>query len=245
MDNNILFTVLQMKCTVLILILLSVISVCFADENNRQIEDQQSILIQTVDAMCGNHNHLPRFNPQLYNDHRYELTNNCYAFATMDRKPTNLRDHKLQPGEEAHLPHIGSENYKCSLFRQYVLSDHPTYFFRDGRDKAPCPCGYYKAALVITHSTDDNVDYHWYRQSDCGHWHHKPGSASVQTVDASGNDILDPQLADRDYSKTGGPNYSISCGYLCVEADPREMSINNRIYDNVEYAYVPPPKDTL
>ena len=199
----------------------------------------QCDLNDIVDLMCGNHDHLPIFNPYIYNDPIYKSTNNCYSFAIMDRLPKNLRDHKLQPGEEAHLPNINTRSYGCSLFRHYVLKDHPTYFFRDGRDNAPCPCGYFKAALYITDNNDINIDYHWYRQGN-KHWYHKPGSSSVETLDARGDMIYDPEVADRDYSFKNGPNYSISCGYLCVEANMNEMDINNDLNDpDLQYSYVP------
>jgi hypothetical protein len=201
-------------------------------------------LIETSNYLCGNHDFLPKFNPTLYNNDDYEPYNNCYAFATMDREPKTIRGHKLQPGEESNLPHIPTYKYRCSLFQKYVLTDHPTYFFRDGRDKDSCPCGFYKAALYITPTWEDKIDYHWYRQSDDGTWCHKPGSSPVLVKDASGDFITDPETADRDYTNDSGNgyNYSISCGYLCVEANPIEMKINNSGENISELLYKVPLK---
>jgi len=92
---------------------------------------------------------------------------------------------------------------------------------------AACPAGSYKGALVMDPFTggDDVYDYHWYRQDQGGYWSHKPGWGEATNVDASGQVISDPRLANRDYtdsshnSETGeatGYNYSQFGGFFCV-----------------------------
>jgi len=78
----------------------------------------------------------------------------------------------------------------------------------------PSQPGYYLVALVMA----PGVDYHWYRQDSNGMWSHKPGNTASTNIDASGLPITNPENANRDYSGSGGPNYSQFCGYFYVPA---------------------------
>jgi hypothetical protein len=79
----------------------------------------------------------------------------------------------------------------------------------------PCPKNSRKIAGVIQDkSAPAWNDYHWYRQESNGLWTHKRGKKLVEHVDASGNPISDPAVADRDYA--GSSDYDKFCGYLCV-----------------------------
>ena len=53
---------------------------------------------------------------------------------------------------------------------------------------------------MVTSPTAQNRDFHWYRQNPDGTWSHKPGGTNVINVDASGNLIFDPEIADRNYA---------------------------------------------
>jgi hypothetical protein len=74
-----------------------------------------------------------------------------------------------------------------------------------------CPKKMTKAAVV----TDENEDYHFYRQDSNGYWSHKPGSTDVTNKDASGRFIYDPQLASRKYDNSA-LDYQNFCGYFCL-----------------------------
>ena len=76
-----------------------------------------------------------------------------------------------------------------------------------------CPVGTYKVALVIAL----NQDYHWYRQDNNHFWSHKRGSTNVINYDASDQLIIDPEIANRDYTDEESCNYSIFVGYFAVE----------------------------
>lgn len=61
-------------------------------------------------------------------------------------------------------------------------------------------------------------DYHWYRQNPDGSWSHKPGHGPVTNLDASGNVIFDPNLANRrtEYADGVVVDYSEFVGYYYV-----------------------------
>jgi len=75
------------------------------------------------------------------------------------------------------------------------------YTFQKVNQYDVLPSGSYKVALVFS-----NDDYHWYRQNPDGTWSHKPGITQVTNLDASGNLIYNPKMADRDYSNDEEPN---------------------------------------
>jgi hypothetical protein len=50
-------------------------------------------------------------------------------------------------------------------------------------------------ALVIC----PDIDYHWYRLDSDGKWSGKGGDGPATQLDASGDPVLDPELADRNY----------------------------------------------
>jgi hypothetical protein len=79
-----------------------------------------------------------------------------------------------------------------------------------------CPKKMTKAAVV----TDENEDYHFYRQDSNGFWSHKPGSTDVTNQDADGRFIYDPQLASRKYDKSS-LDYRNFCGYFCLPSRKR------------------------
>ena len=84
--------------------------------------------------------------------------------------------------------------------------------------KKKCKCNEYKIALVIddnnTPMKKDNDDFHFYRQDyQTDVWSHKPGNNKISRVDANGDLIFDPSIADRRYSKY---NYDKFCGFYCL-----------------------------
>jgi hypothetical protein len=70
----------------------------------------------------------------------------------------------------------------------------------------------------------ERVGYHFYRQDRISGgvvtWSHKYGQTRATNKDRSGNVIIDPEEADRDYSRLEAgyyENYSDLCGYYCVD----------------------------
>lgn len=87
-----------------------------------------------------------------------------------------------------------------------------------------CKDGYYKGALVIENR--EGGDYHFYRQMNDKTYTHKPGTTQVTNTDASKHVIYDPQFANRDYSSSGGNNYSIFCTYFCIPHNKNGISVS-------------------
>jgi hypothetical protein len=147
----------------------------------------------------------PPYEPARWNKSPVINSTNCYAYAAND--PDGHPPGKPQPGE--HCGHPFTDVNCASVGAGAVC---------DGMIAAPNPPtpkpGFYPVALVM----DPGVDYHWYRQDSNGQWSHKPGNTAVRNVDASGNPITNPEAANRDYSSSGGPNYSKFCGYYYVPA---------------------------
>lgn len=95
-----------------------------------------------------------------------------------------------------------------------LLGDNPS--MKMTTFTARCPPHTSKIALVV----DPDEDYHFYRQDSNGLWSHKPGGMPVTNVDALGNLIYDPALANRNYSSEGtNLNYDTFCSYMCVPRD--------------------------
>ena len=157
----------------------------------------------TCVAGCPDH---PKYEPGEWNKSPYQTSTNCYAYAADSRTGHPAGD-KPQPGERCGTPITAADCANVSAASRC-----------DGMIAAPNPpphrAGYYPVALVV----DPGVDYHWYRLDDNGKWSHKPGHGTAKNVDASGNPITNPESADRDYSGSGGPNYSDFCGYFYVPA---------------------------
>lgn len=162
---------------------------------------------------------MPTYEPDSWNDgNGDQYSNNCYDYA-VDKKSGQPVPHKSQPGD-------GSGRRLTSLDCNNPADDTGVddAAERDGlkpsdRD-SDCDPGCWKVALVI--SPDD---YHWYRQDDDGSWSHKPGHGEATNKDASGNDISDPEAADRDY---GWTDYSTFCGYFCVCRDLITVGVPRR-----------------
>lgn len=150
----------------------------------------------------------PSYNPVIWNVGRVQTTNNCYSYA-WDR-PENPPP--LLPRPDPSKPQPGQwsgSRYRertCTSIEAAAISDGMSRTGSDGN----CPCDKHKVYLVI----DPEKDYHWYRQDSDESWSHKPGIGQATNLDQSGNPILNPETANRNYSP--GPNYSTGCGYLCA-----------------------------
>jgi hypothetical protein len=147
----------------------------------------------------------PPYEPGRWNSPPVKNSTNCYAYAAND--PDGHPPGKPQPGEHCGHPFSSVD---CANVGVAAVCDGMI----KGTSPPNPPQGYYPVALVV----DPGVDYHWYRLDNDGRWSHKPGNTDARDVDASGNPITNPETADRDYSSSGGPNYSSFCGYYYVPA---------------------------
>ena len=124
---------------------------------------------------------------------------------------------KPQPGNFAGYKKIkDKKNYTCSNLVERILADNPNIYISDlNKD---CGSDFYMGAVVV----NPGQTYHFYRRDDNGKWSHKDGGRVISLVDASGVEILDPKISNRNY----GPkrNYSDFCQYFCV---PRENNKKN------------------
>jgi hypothetical protein len=188
-----------------------------------------------------NDNELP-YNPDEWNnDHDIINTHNCYTYflnkkigkvaskckeLSDKKRESKCKDLKPQPGDFYTIINEGTlrnrnPKYTCKDMKEKVLNDNPS--IEETTFDRKCPTGSYKGALVV----DRNNTYHFYRQNADGTWSHKPGTLKVTDVDASGNKIYFPHLADRNYrkgeKKSSGVNYNDFCNYLCV---PKKEYVN-------------------
>lgn len=161
----------------------------------------------------------PDYHPSRYNKHPgLRNSQNCFAYAfhhtflpkDCTKDSCNASFH--QPGIKSGHPRWSEVNGKrCPDILGRLLGDVPSIRFSTFTKR--CPKKMTKAAVV----TDENEDYHFYRQDSNGYWSHKPGSTNVTNKDAAGRFIYDPHLASRHYPKTG-LDYKNFCGYFCLPA---------------------------
>jgi hypothetical protein len=141
------------------------------------------------------------YDPDPWNAADYIRTNNCYAYASGQRKKYA---NKPQPG-------LGSGAMFSDVTGPAVWEAAK----RDGAHEiSVCfpdtEAPRHLVALVIW----PGEDYHWYRKHpDC--WGHKPGSTAARNVDSSGAKITNPQTCNR------GP-YTEFTGYMLL---PKSLKI--------------------
>ena len=163
----------------------------------------------------------PLWQPKLWgeiNKEEYLKHTNCYSYAF---NYIDYGEEKLQPGE------IHGTKYKkttCDEIIQKMKND----YVNDNVDKTSfeevLSKDRYKVALFIDpdkqrkNTKDHDQDYHFYRQDKNGRFSHKQGTLQVENLDASGNAIWTPHLADRNYKKDkpDGISYTDFCSYVCV-----------------------------
>ena len=146
--------------------------------------------------------------------------NNCYSYSMNEQIPLGWRTDKLQPGD------LSSGKYSeqtCESIIQHVREDYSSKDIREIKLNSQIECNRYKIALVLSNNSKD-FDYHFYRQDLNGDWSHKAGDNPISNIDASGNKITDPKIANRNYNKTDdvdddNNDYNIFCGYYSVRND--------------------------
>jgi len=164
----------------------------------------------------------PAYDPAKYNKFKgMKEAQNCFAYAFNYKKlPKSCTKRKCskafpQPGRKSGYPKWSKvDGKRCPDLIARVIGDIPGVSLTNFTDA--CPKNKYKIALV----TDEDQDYHFYRQDSNGYWSHKPGATDVIRTDATGRAIYDPALASRAYSSSG-LDYDNFCGYMCVPSTRR------------------------
>jgi len=167
------------------------------------------------------------FKPAKYNS-KFEIqdSHNCFAYAMgvrehMSPKDCNKKSCDIpfhQPGRKSGFPKWKRiRGKRCPDLLARLKGDIPTIQRTTFTQR--CSKGTYKVAAVI----DPKNDYHFYRQDSDGLWSHKPGGTRVSRRDASNRLIYNPELCDRDYSKSANMNYDRFCGYMCVPRKTRKF----------------------
>ena len=129
-----------------------------------------------------------------------------------------------QPGHYCGMTKkVNKKETTCKNLRERVLCDNPSIKIAEKNEK--CPSNYYKGALTV----NPNKQYHFYRQDSNGTWSHKDGGGEATNVDASGNTICDPKLADRDYSNlVEDSKFKKFCNYFCIPKNDYQRTCVSR-----------------
>jgi hypothetical protein len=176
---------------------------------------ENEYLINTNDRFKFNEKFSPlsgselEYKPQLWNDDsNIKNSHNCYTYAL--GKIVKGLNSKAQPGYASGFDHIEDQDYDCKSFRERLKKDSPGSYLE--KHDNSCLPGFYKVFLAL----DPKNDYHWYRQDKSKFWSHKPGSTDVINIDASGEKISNPLVANRKYSSL---DYYKPCFFACIYSD--------------------------
>lgn len=176
----------------------------------------------------------PRYEPERWNlgiGDPVQRNNNCYAYAVNDLQVD--RPGKPQPGQRAGRPmdYFNREGEIDTRRLQRAIDadgrgGNISFLGNTPESTLAAPADTYIVALVVDRN-DGVQDYHWYRHNPDGSWSGKSGSMPATNLDASGELVLDPRTADRNYGSgsRGTLNYTEFVGYYAVrvgaEVGPR------------------------
>jgi hypothetical protein len=164
--------------------------------------------------MTGNE---PAYDPSRWNTGSGTETqdfNNCYAYALNDLLPN--RSSKPQPGERSGgsmSDYLTGSGIDIGRLQSSIATDarvqggNISFLGNTPESTINAPEGSYIVALVVD-NRDGVQDYHWYRHNPDGSWSGKSGGGPATNLDASGNIVLDPRTANRDYGPVYGRNQS-------------------------------------
>ena len=165
----------------------------------------------------------PLWEPDAWNNSDIIKYNNCYAYFLDD--PIDSRVSKPQPGYygigKSEIKKRNKEQGKyssCDEMDKRILSDNSHIYKID--EELPCKKNFYKGFLAISPGND----YHFYRQDSSGLFSHKRGNKPVTNKDSDGNLIINPRLANREYSNY---NYNESCNYYCIPKNSKIITNSN------------------
>ena len=154
----------------------------------------------------------PVYQPKKWNDrHRIKHTHNCYAYALDAIMPSRMG--KPQPGYFSNFPPLQSNDYYCEEFYRRIKKDNPNMYLTSYEER--CKPGFYKAFIALDDKKEDQ-DYHFWRQGADGYFDHKPGRTEATNLDASGNPIINPLIANRSYRHF---QYTKPCFFFCLNPD--------------------------
>ncbi len=141
---------------------------------------------------------------------------NCYDYAFNNHWAA--QNNRNQPGMLSGKYKTEPEQiHQCDYMSKMIKTDHPK--IQKSSFEKTCPNNYYKIAMLVD-PVGDSTDYHFLRQDSNGFWSHKLGDLPIDNVDADGNLIFAPHLANFQYPKYKYKDY---CGYFCVPEDSFEQ----------------------
>jgi hypothetical protein len=128
---------------------------------------------------------------------------NCYNYGNNQATYTFA-----QPGKATGAT---ASDMTVTLVRQAALNDGLTWVgWNFPGNTYTCA----NSGTLVFMTVAPHVDYHWYRLDKAnGKWTHKPGGSPATDVDASGNTITNPLVANRNY---GALNYTDNGGFYCT-----------------------------
>lgn len=150
----------------------------------------------------------PSFDPIKWNKPLIKQNHNCYSYAFNQIHST--RKGKAQPGYYSGFNHIEDDEYNCQSFYKRLKKDNPSLYLTSFEQ--PCVKGFNKAFIAIDDKPNDQ-DYHFYRLDKTKKWSHKPGRTEITKVDASGKEIDNPLIANRNYNYF---SYNKPCFFFCA-----------------------------
>jgi antitoxin (DNA-binding transcriptional repressor) of toxin-antitoxin stability system len=151
----------------------------------------------------------PKYDPTKWNKPYRVEAFNCYDYA-FDNDWEGQKN-RSQPGMiSGQYKKDGKQIHQCGYMTKILQTDHPELKRSDFKSK--CPKNHYKLGLMVD-PVGESTDYHFIRQDKDGLWSHKIGDLPVDNVDADGNIIHAPHLANFQYPKYKYKDY---CGYFCA-----------------------------
>ena len=210
---------------------------CQCDPNCKNPPLDNSPFCETHIRFCGRQAPLsgfePKYNPDKYNKNKgLKEAQNCFAYAFdhthLPKSPICTKDScpipYPQPGRASGYPKWSKvKGKRCPDLNARIMGDVHGSFKTNFTQKCP------KGMTKITAVTDEDQDYHFYRQDSNGYWSHKPGATDVTHLDATKRPIYDPALASRAYSESG-LDYNNFCGYMCVPVRKHKLKRGGALF---------------
>ena len=162
----------------------------------------------------------PDYDPEKWNGNDYiQDSHNCYAYSLNDINEDlakiceegECRYINPQPGHHCGMTQIVNlEETTCDNLDERIKCDNES--ITNASFEESCPEGHYKIGLAV----QPKKIYHFYRQGKNGYFDHKDGGREATNLDASGNEIVNPEKADRDY---GQNHFYEWCKFYCVPSN--------------------------
>ena len=145
---------------------------------------------------------MPKYEPNRWNNYSIRTSTNCYAYA-LNIGVAYPKNYKLQPGTISgkifynYYSNKFGANKKIEQIVKATTADLKKLGYRFVSDTSPYRKSGYRVALVLYYKSENNWDYHWYREDSKNSWSHKPGHGYATNLDNSYRKIKNPKTANR------------------------------------------------